>query len=315
LLSPPERWFQWGFIALGERNHMSTGDGEQPGSPVDDWIPPMQYFAPVRPRPDQTPTVRLPVVAPAAAERAAPRRGVRIVLAGAAALSALVAAGLAYLPDERLPRAAPVFVGLPPDPVRPILPGGPSSGAPQPSGPPTSDLVTTDVRLPLHTGAARTTAPGAARPATSSASVPAPILVPGDSIGLAPAGMPGLRVRHRDFRAWIDPVGPRSSALDHADSRFTVRRGRASAACASLESANYPGYFLRHRDYLLRLERADGSALFDADATFCPVPAAGGFVLRSHNYPDRYVTARREMLSVTGTRFARAVTFVVARPY
>ena len=35
-----------------------------------------------------------------------------------------------------------------------------------------------------------------------------------------------------------------------------------------LESVNYPGYFVRHRSFQLRLERAEHSGYFYADATF-----------------------------------------------
>jgi hypothetical protein len=143
---------------------------------------------------------------------------------------------------------------------------------------------TTAPRSPSSTPAKTpaTTTPAATTPA------PAPSFVVGAVIGLEPVGQPGYRVRHRDFRGRVDRIGPASSSLDRADSRFVVRAGRADPACVSLESVNYPGYFLRHQDFVLKLQRGDGSRLFAADATFCPVPAPSGSTLRSVNYPDRY---------------------------
>ncbi|WP_240508372.1 AbfB domain-containing protein [Streptomyces ossamyceticus] len=35
-----------------------------------------------------------------------------------------------------------------------------------------------------------------------------------------------------------------------------------------LESVNYPGYFVRHRNFQLRIERYEHSGQFFADATF-----------------------------------------------
>ncbi|MEU7908750.1 AbfB domain-containing protein [Actinoplanes sp. NPDC049118] len=233
------------------------------------------------------------------------------MLVGAAVLSALVAAGLALAPGGKERRAAPAFVSLPTGPVVPVLPAVPSAPADGPTPSRSTGLVTTDLSRPLRPPAepARNRTP--ASPPESRAALP----VAGAEIGLEPVGEPGRRVRHRDFRARIDPIGPGSSALDRADSRFTVRAGRARRSCVSFESDNYPGHFLRHRGFALRLDRADGSALFDADATFCPVRVAGGgFVLRSHNYPDRYLTESDSLLLLTRTSAADAKAFVTRRP-
>ena len=35
-----------------------------------------------------------------------------------------------------------------------------------------------------------------------------------------------------------------------------------------LEAVNYPGRFLRHRDFQLRLERSEDSRLYRADSAF-----------------------------------------------
>ncbi|MEV4709885.1 AbfB domain-containing protein [Micromonospora sp. NPDC049374] len=136
-------------------------------------------------------------------------------------------------------------------------------------------------------------------PAPSAPATPAkpagPVLAPGTRIGLEAAGAPGHRVRHANFQARVDPVDAASSAGTRADAAFIVRSGLASDNCVSFESVNFPGHYLRHSEFRVFLHRADGSALFRADATFCPVTGIGGrhTSLRSHNFPDRYLSHDR----------------------
>ena len=140
-------------------------------------------------------------------------------------------------------------------------------------------------------------------------------LKPGAAIGLEESGRPGFRVRHRDFLGRVDLIGPQSSALDHADSRFTVRAGGAPG-CVSLESTNYPGYFLRNRDSVIRLDRADNSPWFRQDSTFCPVHIAqGAIILRSANDPASYVTERDSSLYLTRVPASAATGFLVKAPF
>ncbi|MFI1993631.1 AbfB domain-containing protein [Actinoplanes sp. NPDC020271] len=106
------------------------------------------------------------------------------------------------------------------------------------------------------------------------------------------ADRPGFRIRHRNFLGRVDAVGASSSASDRADSTFTVRAGLGNSGCVSLESVNYPGYFIRHQNFEIKLNRQDRSDLFAQDATFCPITIRSGaaLALRSINYPKRFVT-------------------------
>ena len=95
-------------------------------------------------------------------------------------------------------------------------------------------------------------------------------------------------VRHADFDVRIDPnVSPAQ------DGQFRIVPGLANGTGhVSFESVNFPGYYLRHRDFDLQLAQKDGTALFDADATFSQVPGladASWSSFRSYNYPDRYL--------------------------
>ncbi|MEU4222368.1 AbfB domain-containing protein [Actinoplanes sp. NPDC026623] len=292
---------------------MSPEDGDRPDLRVGGWIPPIQHFAPPeRRRPPAGP----PAPEPAAAvtqgrpHRLPPRTRPGTLLVGAAVLSALVAAGLALSTGEKERRAAPSFVLLPTGPVMPGPVEVPSPAAAEPPPSRSAGIPTTG-----HRALRPPARPDRNRPPASPSPSRAALPVVGADVGLEPVGEPGRRVRHRDFRARIDSIGPGSPALDRADSGFTVRAGRARGSCVSFESDNYPGYFLRHRNFALRLDRADGSALFDADATFCPVPvAAGGFVLRSHNHPDRHLTESDSLLLLTRTPAADAQAFVTRSP-
>lgn len=85
----------------------------------------------------------------------------------------------------------------------------------------------------------------------------------------------------------LDPVGGSES---REDSTFTLVKGLAKSSCYSFVSDN--GTYLRHRDFVLRSERYDGSSLFMQDATFCTVPSSlysGAVMLESVNYPGRFL--------------------------
>ncbi len=90
-------------------------------------------------------------------------------------------------------------------------------------------------------------------------------------------------LRHRDGLARTDVVNGSSPALLKADATFFVRRGLADPSCYSLEARNYPGQFLRHADFRVRLGGNDNTDLFRKDATFCAQPGAGGVRLASVN--------------------------------
>jgi hypothetical protein len=195
---------------------------------------------------------------------------------------------------------APVTLAAAPAPTSAV----PANGEPSPS--------TASPSASRTTKAVRQATPVATRhPITAPPRAGAGPWAVGSVISLAVRNDTAYRVRHRDFLGHVDRIG---SALDRADSRFTVRTAVANG-CVSLESVNYPGYFLRHRDFVIRLDRADGSDLFRLDSTFCPVPAGGGgFVLRSQNYPTRYVTAFAGALFLPAIPASRATAFVVTAP-
>jgi hypothetical protein len=205
-------------------------------------------------------------------------------------------------------------------PAAPLVPppvlATPTPGATTGSSAPGAARSRSEVRREPARSSPATTPGGSGTRGRTSAPAPAPALRPGATVGLELAGAPGYRVRHRDFRGRADRLGPESSALSRADSRFVVRRGLADGDCLSFESSNYPGRFLRHRDFEIRLDRLERSRLFTEDATFCPETRgrAGVVALRSHNYPGRFLTEHRSRLGITPATTGTATQFVVRPP-
>ncbi|QFZ21735.1 family 43 glycosylhydrolase [Saccharothrix syringae] len=98
---------------------------------------------------------------------------------------------------------------------------------------------------------------------------------------------PDRFVRHWEYRARVE-----ANVNPLADSQFRVVAGLAGAGAVSLESTNFPGYYLRHRNYELWVERNDGSAVFRADASFtrrAGLADASAVSFESSNFPGRYL--------------------------
>ncbi len=99
---------------------------------------------------------------------------------------------------------------------------------------------------------------------------------------------PDRYVRHQNNVGRVDPY-----PFDpHQDQQWRIVPGLANPAAVSFQSVNRPTNYLRHSGFAVVLAPDDGSAAFDADATFTPVAGladASWTSYRSHNYPDRYL--------------------------
>lgn len=85
----------------------------------------------------------------------------------------------------------------------------------------------------------------------------------------------------------LDPVRGSES---REDSTFKQVKGLADSSCYSF--VTHDGAYLRHRNFVLRAERDDGSSLFKQDATFCPRDSSyysGATMLESVNYPGYFL--------------------------
>ncbi|XVV08428.1 AbfB domain-containing protein [Actinoplanes sp. CA-131856] len=235
----------------------------------------------------------------------------RVLLAGVTA-AVILAAGLIALtvgrdeqpspppPAAQLvvpPFSAPAPVSIRPEPT--------ASSAPVPTfAPPPTRPVRTTASKPVERA---TTTP----PARTTPPSPAPALIPGAAIALEVADQSGRRLRHRHFVATLEVL---RTAEERDNSRFTVRDGLNGQGCVSFESVNYPGYFLRHRDFILRLDRQDSSQLFRFDATFCPRPTGTALTFAATNYPSHFLVARRGGVHLEQISPDRATPFAVRNP-
>lgn len=134
-------------------------------------------------------------------------------------------------------------------------------------------------------------------------------------------------VRHQNGAAVTSPISSSSPALDKADATWVVRSGLASGSCLSFESRNAPGSYLRHRNYVVYRQVSDGSAQFDADATFCPqgAKAGSGVSLASYNFPTRFLRHYNNTVHIASnggpnafdstTSWAADVTWAVTGPW
>ncbi|WP_434739599.1 family 43 glycosylhydrolase [Micromonospora sp. SH-82] len=117
-------------------------------------------------------------------------------------------------------------------------------------------------------------------------------------------------IRHWDHRARVE-----SNVTNLADSQFRIVTGLTGSGTISLESTNFPGYYLRHRGFALYVERDDGSAVFDGDASFhrrAGLAASAGVSLESQNFPGRYLRHRDGLLhleAVSSTAERASATF------
>lgn len=109
------------------------------------------------------------------------------------------------------------------------------------------------------------------------------------SLRVTTPGHTAKHLRHYDGLASTEVVNSGSSAVLKADATWKIVPGLANGNCYSFESRNYPGEFLRHREFRVRRDANDNSALFKADATWCAVAGSGGVRFTSANLPGSYL--------------------------
>ena len=122
-------------------------------------------------------------------------------------------------------------------------------------------------------------------------------LSPGSEISLQAtmAGFTGDYLRHQASGSTqtvlISPISTSNPATDKADATWIVRRAFANSSCVSFESRNHPGEFIRHFNFQLFSQPHDGSAVFNSDASFCPVTgnSGSGRSFQSVNFPTKYI--------------------------
>ncbi|MCP2241359.1 family 43 glycosylhydrolase [Lentzea aerocolonigenes] len=119
-------------------------------------------------------------------------------------------------------------------------------------------------------------------------------------------------VRHWEYRAKLE-----ANVSPLADSQFKLVPGLTGSDTVSLESTNFPGYYLRHRNNELWVERNDGSALFRNDASFTQragLAASSAVSFESVNFPGLYVRNSNGLINLQAVSDAQGradATFVL----
>lgn len=125
-------------------------------------------------------------------------------------------------------------------------------------------------------------------------------------------------LRHQNFLVYVTPV---TSPLDGHDASFRIIQG-LGGQCISLESINYPGHFLRHQEFRLKLAPYEDSQQFRQDATFCKGTGLADGLAASYislNYPSYYLRIENGELWLRqyedSDAFRRDATFVEVEPF
>ncbi|MGX7828441.1 family 43 glycosylhydrolase [Actinokineospora sp. 24-640] len=135
--------------------------------------------------------------------------------------------------------------------------------------------------------------------------------------GVTPVRLKAYNVANGFVRHWEYQGRVEANPLPLADSQFRIVPGLAGSGTVSLESTNFPGYFLRHRAYEMWVERNDGSAVFRGDASFtrrAGLASGSAVSFESQNFPGRYLrhSAGRLYLQATPDTQSRAdATFIL----
>ncbi|MEV0227039.1 family 43 glycosylhydrolase [Streptomyces sp. NPDC050704] len=105
---------------------------------------------------------------------------------------------------------------------------------------------------------------------------------------------PDRYIRHWEYRAKLE-----ANVTNLADSQFRVVTGLTGSGTVSLESANFPGYYLRHKNNEVWVEKNDGTTTFKNDASFfrrAGLADAAGVSFESLNFPGRYIRHYENLL-------------------
>lgn len=117
--------------------------------------------------------------------------------------------------------------------------------------------------------------------------------VPNQRRSLEPINLAGSSIRHRDNIGYVEVIASNSGAIDKADATFVVTPSldTRKSGCVSFQSVNFPSSYLRHYNYRVVLNNNDNSAIFKADASFCPKSglAGSGASFEAINFPGYFI--------------------------
>lgn len=189
------------------------------------------------------------------------------------------------------------------------------TSTPKPVATPTPKPVATPTPMPtpVPTPTPKTTKTNAPTPTATSNTTGFPIPIPTFPFGTPqfPNGQasnsvymkfeaynyPGQYIQHKiHYEAYVSANG-----ILPGDWVFKVVPGLADSNCISLESLNFPGFYLKNENFKIVLKPADGSKDFNENATFRKVPGLADSSLisfESYAYPGRYIRHKNFILQV-----------------
>ena len=92
------------------------------------------------------------------------------------------------------------------------------------------------------------------------------------TISFESAEKPGYFLRHYGFLLYLEPQnGGRNPSIFDKDATFFLRKNKFFNCYYSFESVNYPGQFIRHQGYRLKISTYKNTELYKNDASFTPV--------------------------------------------
>jgi hypothetical protein len=143
-------------------------------------------------------------------------------------------------------------------------------------------------------------------------------------VALQSFNYPDHFIRHRNFLGEVTVIG---TEMDRKDATFRIVPGLAEqnypslqGEYISLQSVNYPGYYLRHQDTVVKLHKYSEDDLFKKDATFRLIPGLADRTrssLESLNYPGFHIRHKNFKLYLEkgdGDLFRKDATFQVLSP-
>jgi hypothetical protein len=227
----------------------------------------------------------------------------RLWLAGALALTTIAVCATAIVITDKHPdNTAHTKEAADPSPSGADGPGLLSFASPS-----KKDAPTPDEHTPAATKSPTASATATEHSSTPSAKAPAPPKSTSSHGSSSSSGSSGSSSSSGSSTGWKSvrsvnypdrywqvsgdyvKLNPAGSATARRAATFKLVKGLANSSCYSFTTAD--GSYLRHRNFILRAERNDGSSLFKQDATFCPRTSSysGAVMLESVNYPGRYL--------------------------
>jgi len=110
---------------------------------------------------------------------------------------------------------------------------------------------------------------------------------------------PGFYIATYNFDGVIKSV---DNELERKEAIFRMVPGLANRRMISIESCYYPGYYLRHSNFQIKLELFSSDKGFKKDATFKVVKGLAdpeGISFESYNYPGFYIRHKNFKLYIS----------------